>query len=214
MSPSDHQRRQAAGGLEQLAALVRAQGWHDADVPTLSPTQRGMLLALNARPDGLRAGHLAQQLGVSPASLSESIKTLEARAWIRRDADPDDGRAWRLKLSRSGQRIVDKLHGAGGGMAGLLTGLGDEDVGALLRIVQLLVRQAQMQGLATGMRTCLGCRHFRPYASGRKDQPHVCALVDQAFGDADLRADCPEQEAADPVLLHSNTTRFESPIPP
>ncbi len=207
-------RQQAASGLEQLATLVRAQGWHDADAPTLSPTQRGILRALTAQPQGLRAGHLAQRLGVSAASLSESIKTLEARAWISRSADPDDGRAWRLKLSRSGQRIAGKLHDAGGGMAGLLAGLGEQDIGALLRIVQLLVRQAQTQGLATGMRTCLGCRYFRPYASGRSDQPHVCALIDQAFGDADLRADCPEQEAADPVQLRSNAARFESPHPP
>lgn len=209
MGDPDTQRKQAASGLEQLATLVRAQAWHEAEAPTLSPTQRGILRALDGQPGGLRAGRIAERLGVSAASLSESLKTLEARAWISREADPDDGRAWRLKLSRSGKRISEKLQDSSG-MASLIAGLDDHDIGALLRIVQLLVRQAQTQGLATGMRTCLGCRYFRPYASGRSDQPHVCALVDQAFGDVELRADCPEQEPADPVVLQTNATRFQS----
>ncbi len=214
MAASEAQRQQAASGLEQLAALVRAQAWREADAPALSPTQRGILRALDSEPDGLRAGRIAERLGVSAASLSESLKTLEARDWISRSVDPDDGRAWRLRLNRNGRRIAAKLRSGAGGMASLLAGLGDQDIGALLRIVQLLVRQAQTQGLATGMRTCLGCRHFRPYASGHADKPHVCALIDQAFGDAELRADCPEQEAADPVLLGSNAIRFQATHPP
>lgn len=201
-------------GLEQLASLVRAQSWRSDASPSLPPTQAAVLRMLAGLPEGLRAGHIAERLGVSAASLSDSLKALEAKGWIRRVADPDDRRATIIRLDRAGRTVAAKLRHPTQGMGGLLQGMDEADVGALLRVTQLLVGEAQRQGLATGLRTCLGCRFFQPYASGLAGQPHVCGFVGKPFGDAELRVDCAEQSAADDVLLAGNQERFRYRNPP
>jgi DNA-binding MarR family transcriptional regulator len=207
------QRQQAALGLERLAALVRAQSWRSDGAPPLPPTQATVLRMLAASGEGLRAGHIAVQLGVSAASLSDSVKVLVERKWVRRSADPDDGRASLLRLTAAGRRVAQALSRPGQGMDRLLAALPEADVGALLRLTQLLVRAAQDQGLASGLRTCLGCRFFRPYASGDRQKPHMCALVGQPFGDPDLRVDCPEHEPAPAGRASDDARRLAASIP-
>lgn len=213
MSSSPFHRKQAAIGLEQLASLVRAQAWRGEGVPALPPTQAAVLRMLSGQQKGLRARDISGRLGVSAASLSDTLKTLEAHGWIKRHADPDDGRAAIVRLARGGKRLAEKLHSPLRGIGSLLEGLGEADLGALLRVTQLLVREAQRQGLATGMRTCLGCRYFRPYATDRPDQPHFCAFIEQPFGDAELRADCAEQEPAEETQIAANALSLRAQHP-
>lgn len=214
MTKQDRQREQAAAGLEQLASLVRAQAWRSDGVPALPPTQASVLRMLAATKEGLRARQIAERIGVSPASLSDSLKAMEAKEWIRRDVDEIDRRASLVRLTRQGRALVTRLNHPNRGMAALMQELDADDVGALLRVTQLLVGQAQQQGLATGLRTCLGCRFFRPFASADPDRPHFCAFVNAPFGDAELRADCAEQLPADDELIAANRERFRLRSPP
>ena len=208
MDADTDSQRQALAGLEQLFALLRAQSFRDDDTPALPPTQSAVLRMLHEQPQGLRASQMAQRLGVSAASLSDSLKALQARDWIRRQPDPADARATRVRLARGGRRVAAALNDPLRGLGRLLQGLPSHDIGALLRVVQLLVRQAQVQGLASGHRTCLGCRYFRPYQGGQTGLPHYCAFVQQPFGDAALRTDCAEHEAAEAELAQANALRF------
>ncbi|UOV06193.1 MarR family winged helix-turn-helix transcriptional regulator [Pseudoxanthomonas sp. F37] len=214
MNDPSFQRRQATRGLEQLAHLVRAQSWRQDGTPSLPPTQSAVLSMLEGTADGMRARQIAARLGVSPASLSESLKAMEGKRWIRRTPDPVDARAARVRLTAAGSRMAVQLQRPDRGMGPLVEALGEADLGALLRVTQLLVNEAQEQGLATGLRTCLGCEFFRPFASGRRDAPHVCAFVDKPFGDAELRVDCAEQRPADDDIRRGSVLRFRQQTPP
>jgi DNA-binding MarR family transcriptional regulator len=214
MNDPSFQRRQATRGLEQLAHLVRAQSWRQDGTPSLPPTQSAVLSMLEGTADGMRARQIAARLGVSPASLSESLKAMEGKRWIRRTPDPVDARAARVRLTAAGSRMAAQLQRSDRGMGPLVEALGEADLGALLRVAQLLVDEAQEQGLATGLRTCLGCEFFRPFASGRRDAPHVCAFVDKPFGDAELRVDCAEQRPADDDIRRGSVLRFRQQTPP
>lgn len=214
MHDPSFQRRQATRGLEQLAHLVRAQSWRQDGTPSLPPTQSAVLSMLEGTADGLRARQIAARLGVSPASLSESLKAMEGKRWIRRTPDPVDARAARVRLTAAGSRMAAQLQRSDRGMGPLVEALGEADIGALLRVTQLLVDEAQEQGLATGLRTCLGCEFFRPFASGRRDAPHVCVFVDKPFGDAELRVDCAEQRPADDDIRRGSVLRFRQQTPP
>lgn len=208
MATNDFQRQQAASGLDQLAALVRAQSWKQDGTPSLPPTQSAVLRMLDGAGATLRAGQVAERLGVSAASLSDSLKALEAQAWISRQPDPDDGRAVRLALTRKGRSVARRLNDPGRGLVGLMSGLGEQDLGALLRVTQLLVHEAQQQGLANGPRTCLGCRHFQANAGGEAGKPHFCGFIGKAFGDPELRVDCAEQSPAEPGAVQESVMRF------
>lgn len=214
MKPSHAPDRleQAAAGLEQVAALARAQSWRRG-ARSLPPTQAGVLRMLRAAPAGLRAQRIAARLSLSAASLSATVRALEHKGWLLREPDPDDRRAWRLRLSAEGMAVAAQLSAPGQGLAALLEGLDEQDIGALLRVTQLMVDQAQRQGLASGLRTCLGCRFFRPYASGQGALPHLCGFTGQPFGDAQLRVDCAEQEPATEIELAGSAARFRQRHP-
>lgn len=206
------QREQAALGLEQLASLVRAQSWRTTETPPLPPTQAAVIRMLSGATEDGQARRIAERLGISAASLSDSLKALEARGWISRVADPADRRSSRIRLTRAGSAIGKRLRDPEHGIGRLVRNLDPVDVGTLLRLTQLLVMQAQRDGLATGLRTCLGCRFFRPFA-GSRDRPHFCDFIGQPFGDAELRVDCAEHSPAEENQLAGNLARFRLPDP-
>ncbi|MBF6026028.1 MarR family winged helix-turn-helix transcriptional regulator [Lysobacter niastensis] len=207
-------REQAAAGLEQLASLIRAQSWRPDGTPSLPPTQAAVMRMLVGSSEGMKARQIAERLGISAASLSDSLKAMESKGWIRREADPADKRASLVRLAPAGESIARQLREPGQGIASLVQPMHERDVGALLRVTQLLVLEAQRQGLATGARTCLGCRFFRPNSTGDARHPHFCEFISQPFGDPELRTDCAEQSPADAHRLAANAEGFRLHAPP
>jgi len=188
--------KQLALGLERLAELLRARAWKQQQASALNPSQQSVLRRLSEHPEGLRQGQLAAWMGVSAASLSDTVSTLQRRGDLSRQPDPDDGRASRLRLTAEGQHRLDKLDQVPSPATVLVAALSPQQQGEMLTLLQLLIAQAQDRGLASGFRTCLGCRFFRPNAHHGTPQPHHCDYLDRPFGSVQLRIDCAEQEAA------------------
>lgn len=205
--------KQLAIGLERLSDLLRAHAWKQRETSGLNPTQRSVLTRLAERDQPLRLKALAQSLGVSSASVSDSVKSLEARGYLRRQPDPGDARAILVSPTASGLRSLSLARSDDTGALDLVAGLSRADQGELLRLLQLLIHRAQDTGTATGFRTCLGCRFFRPYASGDPDRPHLCDYIGSAFGHHELRIDCAEHEADDPETVAIAARRLADPHP-
>ena len=64
-----------------------------------------LLFLLAAAPDGLAPNALAQQAGVSRATVTGLLDGLEREGLIERHADANDRRALRIRLTREGKRI-------------------------------------------------------------------------------------------------------------
>src|SRR3989338_5240356 len=105
--PSD----QIAFALGRLAVLWRAGGWQAGVAEGLNPAQAEILGHLSRR-GPVRQVDLAAALGVSAASLSDSVASLAAKGLVIRQPDPEDGRARRVGLSAAGQTIPERLGGA------------------------------------------------------------------------------------------------------
>lgn len=57
---------------------------------------------------GIRMTALAQDVLISKSGLTSVVDKLEERGWMKRIPDPDDRRATRLMLTRSGKAILDR----------------------------------------------------------------------------------------------------------
>ena len=68
-----------------------------------------MLFLLDTAPDGLAPNVLAEQAGVTRATITGLLDGLEREALIERHAEPGDRRALRIQLTRQGQRLARKL---------------------------------------------------------------------------------------------------------
>jgi DNA-binding MarR family transcriptional regulator len=68
----------------------------------VTAAQSGLLFVLGQR-DGVLMGEAAAALDLGPPGISGLVDRMTAASLIRRRADPDDGRAWRLWLTPAGR---------------------------------------------------------------------------------------------------------------
>ena len=90
-----------AGSLRTVVGRLSHRLRAPAIAHGITPTRLSALIALE-RAGSLRPGDLAAALGMSAASVSRLVEALEAGDWVRREADPDDGRAFLLSLTDAG----------------------------------------------------------------------------------------------------------------
>ena len=190
-----------------IAAVLREDATHAGASVGLSAAQTRALALLAQAPTGMRLSEIAERLGVSSASASDTVAGLVRRRFAVRRKDPQDGRAVRFTAHSETP--------AGGGAtrhgSGLQESLGDlpvSDRNALQQILVRLILSLQRRGRIQVARACVNCRFFRPEAHPRKALPHHCDYVDKPFADAALRVACLEFEAADTDKAAANQARW------
>ena len=84
---------------ELLQERFRAAGWGD-----VRPSYGSLLVPLYEE-DGLRMGELARRALLSKQTITTMVRLLEREGLVRRERDPDDGRAFRFVLTRKARRF-------------------------------------------------------------------------------------------------------------
>jgi len=102
----------------------------------LTPTQWAALARLGEE-GAASQNHLGRMTAMDPATVQGVIQRLEKRGLIDREADPDDRRRTRLKLSAAGAELVAKhtAHGAEV-TARTLAPLSDEEAESFLALLR------------------------------------------------------------------------------
>jgi len=195
-------------GFDRIAHVQRSDLWAAAGQAGLNPVQAQVLGLLARRPAGLRQRAIAAQLGVSAASIADTLAALARKALVSREADPSDARATIVRLTAEGQRLGHEIAAAASQLDLALASLPDAAREQLLVAQIHIIRRLQEAGAIPLQRMCVTCRHFRPHAHPGAAKPHHCAFVDAAIADRDVRLDCGEHEAADPVVQAATWTTF------
>jgi DNA-binding MarR family transcriptional regulator len=88
-------------------AQRRLQRWMAARAQASGVTaaQSGLLFILGQR-DGVLMGEAGAALDLGPSGISGLVDRMTAASLIKRRADPDDGRAWRLWLTPAGRAAM------------------------------------------------------------------------------------------------------------
>ena len=88
-------------------AQRRLQRWMAARTQHngVTAAQSGLLFVLGQR-DGASMGEAGAALDLGPPGISGLVDRMTAANLIRRRADPDDGRAWRLWLTPAGRAAL------------------------------------------------------------------------------------------------------------
>ncbi|HLN41709.1 MAG TPA: MarR family transcriptional regulator [Acidimicrobiales bacterium] len=94
------------------------------------------LYKLHLHGDAIRVTALAEMLGVDAPTVTRKVQQLERDGLVIRHADPDDGRASRIRLTPAGRRTLERvLKARRAWLDRLLEGWDDQDLtkfGALL----------------------------------------------------------------------------------
>ena len=123
-----------------------------------------------------------------------------------------------LRISDLAERLAVATATVSDSIAALARkGLVTKQQAALYRALLKTVRALQVRGRIPVSQMCVTCRFFRPYAHPGARQPHHCALVDAPFGDAQIRLDCPEHQAAPAEVAEGAWAAFaarQAPVRP
>lgn len=183
-SAAQRDARRAAHLIERIGRVLRA-GDHAAG---LNPAQAEALRYLaRANRFSRSPAALADYLGTTRGTVSQTLLALEAKGLVERQANRRDGRSITLALTDSGRQFLaaDPSHrlavaiGAGGADAAIADAL-DAALRALL---------AERGGRAFGI--CRNCLHFRSKVHP-DPAPHHCALLDEPLSDAEATLICAE----------------------
>lgn len=128
---------------------------------------------------------LTEYLGLTKGTVSQSLKILEERGWVVRQADAADRRVVRLALSDTGREVLDSAADDAWQAAARHLPSSDQDSLRTLLTRLLASWQLERQGKTFGV--CRTCRHFRP-----GETSHQCGLTGEALSDADSAQICRE----------------------
>jgi DNA-binding MarR family transcriptional regulator len=84
---------------ELLTERFRAAGWGEVRA------SYGSILVPLFEEDGLRMGELARRARQSKQTMTTMVRLLEREQLVRREPDPDDGRAFRIVLTAKARRF-------------------------------------------------------------------------------------------------------------
>jgi MarR family transcriptional regulator, negative regulator of the multidrug operon emrRAB len=172
--------------LRQLARLLQSLEREAGAGYGLEPVHLAVLAYLrSANRYSDRAGAVADYLGVTKGTASQSIRRLVERGLVEQVADADDRRVVRLRLSPAGSRVVDDLAPAPA-VRSAIEELG-VDAAELARLLTRLLAGLQRANDRVGFGVCSTCRHFQ--SQGRAFR---CGLTGEALSVDDSRRICRE----------------------
>ena len=194
-----HQQEQLpdkiVAALEQLNHAFRVLLWEKAQQHRLSPIQIYILAFISSHsPQQSRVGNLAREFGVTAATISDAVTTLESKKLLARIAAPEDRRAFDLKLTAAGRRLAKKLGSWADVVAGAVAALSQQDQQAGLLFLMNLISTLQKDGLAPATRICFSCKHLGASDAHNQSSQHYCNLLGKELADSELRVDCPIYE--------------------
>ncbi|WP_373488910.1 MarR family winged helix-turn-helix transcriptional regulator [Blastomonas sp.] len=196
-----------ATGLAKIGLFLRSANWRQAEAAALSPTQAQILIHLTRRGPA-RIAALAEELGVTQPTASDSAAALIRKGHLERRRDPADGRAALLHPTLAGLRTAEAIAVWPDALLAAVDALDAQEQVVFLKGLTKMIRYLQVKGAIPVQRMCATCRFFRPNVHDDAVAPHHCAFVDAAFGDANLRLDCSEHEPTDEPETDAIWRRF------
>ena len=140
--------------LDRLGRAVHNLQFTDG----LNPAQWGALRFINrAKPATCKPSALADYLGTTKGTISQTLKSLENKGLVRRMAETKDRRVVRLELTQAGQATLEKdplwqLEAAAAEMP--------EDVVTATRLLSQYVKTLQGRCGLKPFGVCSECGHF------------------------------------------------------
>ncbi len=182
--------------LERLSQVFRVRLREEARRRNLSPIQAQFLIYLLHHDVELRrVSRLAREFGLTQATVSDAVASLETKGLLRREQWPDDRRVITLRLTHDGEELATALSDWADPVREHLKRFSSGEREAVLRFLMELAGSLQRSGLITVARMCVTCRFFRRDVRPGQTSPHHCGLLDVPLGGSNLRVDCPEHEA-------------------
>lgn len=94
--------------LHQIVHMSKYQEIKKTEALGIKPGQAVILFMLGCK-GGLSQKQLAQEIGITPPSMTVALRKMEESGFILREPDDEDQRVIRIRLSEKGRQYVDEI---------------------------------------------------------------------------------------------------------
>ncbi len=179
-------------GLERLSQVFRILLWEKAKEHSLSPIQIQLLIFIQYHStDKCTISYLAQEFNFTKPTISDAIKVLEQKNFIKKNTDSSDTRSYTIQLTASGKKIVLETENFANPITEIITKSNEADKLILWENISNLISLLNRQEIISIQRTCFNCGHYTI-----KNKNAFCSLLNQNLLTKDIRIDCEEFELA------------------
>lgn len=181
--------REAHDLIERLCTLLRADARSVCKAFDMRPVQLEALAFLtqcNRYSDTPQA--VTEFLGLTKGTVSQTLKVLEKKGLVRKQADTRDKRLVHLKPTSSGRRLVERAVPAATLKLGLKN-LADTESEVMVDSLRALLRSTQLANKLKTFSTCNTCRFNTTNENG-----YFCALTQESLADRDIELLCREHQ--------------------
>ena len=177
-------------GLERLSQVFRILLWEKAKEHSLSPIQIQLMIFIQHHSqDKTTISYLAQEFNFTKPTISDAIKILEQKQFIKKIADSNDTRSYTIQLTTQGKKIVVETQDFANPLTEIIKESKQTDKLVLWGNIANLITQLNKLEVISIQRTCFNCKHY-----SIKGKTHYCNLLDQKLQTQDIRIDCEEFE--------------------
>ncbi len=186
---TQHVESRIIASLERIAQAFRVLLWQESKEFSLNPIQVQVLIFLRYHSEEKRkVSYLAEELNVTKATISDTIKALEQKRLIAKSYELNDTRSFLIHLTDEGRAVAEKTSLFTRQLQIPISRLHETDKENLLLSLINIIRSLNQAGIITVQRMCLTCSYYQFSEPGQ----HFCRLLNQNLRMADLRIDCPE----------------------
>jgi len=188
--------------LERVSQALHKALWEASWRSGLSSTQAQVLVYLLSHGAGkANIQELAERFGLSAATVSASVSTLEHKGLVRRQRDRNDQRVVYVHLTMRGRRQAQQLAQWTDVLQSQIAGMSVEDKERLLAMLLELIARLQRAGLISLTRMCTTCLYFQRNVHSDPRAPHHCGLMDRPLVLSELRVECPDHQPGNATVV-------------
>ena len=176
--------------LERISEAFRVLLWEEAKEHALSPIQVQLLIFCCFHTEEKRKiGFLAVEFNLTKATISDAVKTVELKGYIRKETAIGDTRSYSIHLTKKGMALTKKLAAFANPLHNSVSNLSDNQKQVLFNSLLELIQKLQTAGIISINRMCLACRFYE-----KKTNNHYCNYLNTPLKNTELRIDCREYE--------------------
>ncbi len=177
-------------GLERISEAFKALLWEKATSLGLSPIQIQILIFIAYHKNAYcNVSHLAREFNVTKPTISDAVRVLDKKGFIKKDFSSSDSRSYSILLSNSGKNIVAETEDFANPLKNQLKNIEQTDLENMFGTLSKLIYQLNRNGILTVQRTCYGCKFY-----DQNENTDYCNLLKKELLNSDIRLDCPEFE--------------------
>ncbi len=173
--------------LEKIGQIVRALLVEEARRFKLSAIQLQILHHCHYLGEGkCKISELAEYFGTTRATISEAVKVLVKKGYLRKEVASDDARSRYIVLTVKGAQLIRSTEELLMPLKEIVHQLPQKDQWKLNRLLQEIIFLASKQRIIPKPNMCFTCGYYEK----RNGKAH-CLELDKTLEDKDLRINCP-----------------------